>query len=89
MRSDSRTHCRADAVHLGHIHTDIGFPPALNEGPQLILNILTCLSGEPWDGKVAVISAARRAVALGAILYFSPNFIRAARPGECDCQNGG
>ena len=74
-------------MHLGHIHTDIGFPPVFNEGPQLILNILTCLSGEPWDWIVAVISATRCAMTLGAVLYFCSNFVGATGSRESDCQN--
>ena len=67
MLGKSRSHRRAQNMcHAVHISI---FPPVLDKGLQLILDVLGLLSREPRDRIEAMITFPRYAVARRAIFY--------------------
>jgi hypothetical protein len=48
MRCESRQHSRVESTHDSE--HELVLAPVLDEGPQLILQVLRLLSGEPWNG---------------------------------------
>src|SRR5665213_1938612 len=65
IRGQSRYHRRVQGTR--HIRHDRARPPALNEGPQLILEVLGLLSRESWHGKISAVTLPRQPVAGFAI----------------------
>src|SRR6516162_7539424 len=56
MRRESRQHCGAESIR--HCEHEFALAPALEEGLQLILQVLRLLSGEPWNRKRSTIAFA-------------------------------